>query len=120
LKKHRPRCRNRSEQLWQAAVGIARMLDFCSAGTIEFVGDDAGNFYFTEVKPRIQIEHGVTELISAVDIVREQIRAAAGEPLSVTQSDVQLHGHAVSCRITAEDPWAFLPRSAARVHGLAQ
>ena len=98
------------EQLWQTAIEIARLLDLRSAGTIEFVGDDAGHFYFTEVKPRIQIEHGVTELISAVDIVREQIRAAAGEPLSVTQADVQLHGHAVSCRITAEDPWRhYLP-----------
>jgi acetyl-CoA carboxylase biotin carboxylase subunit len=93
------------EQLWQTAIDIARLLDLRSAGTIEFVGDDAGHFYFTEVKPRIQIEHGVTELISAVDIVREQIRAAAGEPLSITQAAVQLRGHAVSCRITAEDPW---------------
>ncbi len=98
------------EQLWQTAVSIARLLDFRSAGTIEFTGDEAGHFYFTEVKPRIQIEHGVSELISAVDIVREQIRVAAGEPLSVTQTQIHLQGHAISCRITAEDPWRhYLP-----------
>lgn len=98
------------EQLWQTAVEIATLLDFRSAGTIEFTGDTDGHFYFTEVKPRIQIEHGVTELISDVDIVREQIRVAAGERLSVTQAAVQLRGHAISCRITAEDPWRhYLP-----------
>jgi acetyl-CoA carboxylase biotin carboxylase subunit len=98
------------EQLWQTAVSIARLLDFHSAGTIEFTGDEAGHFYFTEVKPRIQIEHGVSELISSVDIVREQIHVAAGEPLSVTQPQIHLQGHAISCRITAEDPWRhYLP-----------
>ena len=96
--------------IWQAAIDIARLIGFVGVGTIEFTVDQGGQFYFTEVKPRIQIEHPVTELISSVDIVREQIRVAAGASLSVTQADVQLRGHAISCRIAAEDPWRhYLP-----------
>jgi acetyl/propionyl-CoA carboxylase alpha subunit len=93
------------EDLWQAAVEIARLIGFRGVGTIEFMGDLDGHFYFTEIKPRIQIEHTVTEMISRVDLVREQIRLAAGEVLSFTQAEVQLQGHAISCRITAQDPW---------------
>ena len=92
-------------RVWQAALDIARLLELRSAVTVEFIVDETRQFFFTEVKPRIQIEHPVTEMISAVDIVREQIRVAAGERLSVTQAEVQLRGHAISCRITAEDPW---------------
>ncbi len=92
-------------ELWQTAVEIARLIGFRGVGTIEFMGDLEGHFHFTEIKPRIQIEHTVTEMISSVDLVREQIRLAAGETLSFTQADVQLHGHAISCRITAQDPW---------------
>ena len=93
------------EQVWQEAVEIARLIGFQGVGTIEFMGDLDGHFFFTEIKPRIQIEHTVTEMISTVDLVREQIRLAAGEALSFTQADVQLRGHAISCRITAQDPW---------------
>jgi acetyl/propionyl-CoA carboxylase alpha subunit len=93
------------EYLWQTAVEIARLIDFRGVGTIEFTGDQDGRFFFTEIKPRIQIEHTVTEMISAVDLVREQIRLAAGEALSFAQADVHLTGHAISCRITAQDPW---------------
>jgi acetyl/propionyl-CoA carboxylase alpha subunit len=93
------------EQLWQTAVEIARLVGFRGVGTIEFMGDLDGHFFFTEIKPRIQIEHTVTEMISSVDLVREQIRLAAGEALSFTQAEVHLHGHAISCRITAQDPW---------------
>lgn len=97
-------------QIWQTALDLARLLQLRSAATIEFNVDPAGRYVFTEVKPRIQIEHPVTEMISAVDIVREQLRVAAGEPLSVSQAAVQLRGHAISCRITAEDPWHhYLP-----------
>jgi acetyl/propionyl-CoA carboxylase alpha subunit len=92
-------------QLWQTAVEIARLIGFHGVGTIEFMGGADGYFCFTEIKPRIQIEHAVTEMISSVDLVREQIRLAAGEALSFTQADVQLRGHAISCRITAQDPW---------------
>jgi acetyl-CoA carboxylase biotin carboxylase subunit len=93
------------EYLWQTAVEIARLLGFRGVGTLEFMGNLDGQFFFTEIKPRIQIEHTVTEMISSVDLVREQIRLAAGEALSFTQADVQLRGHAISCRITAQDPW---------------
>ncbi len=93
------------EYLWQTAVEIARLIGFCGVGTIEFMGDLDGHFFFTEIKPRIQIEHTVTEMISSVDLVREQIRLAAGEALSFAQAEVQLRGHAISCRITAQDPW---------------
>jgi acetyl-CoA carboxylase, biotin carboxylase subunit len=93
------------ELLWQTAVEIARLIDFRGVGTIEFMGDLDSHFFFTEIKPRIQIEHTATEMISSVDLVREQIRLAAGEALSFTQAEVHLHGHAISCRITAQDPW---------------
>jgi acetyl/propionyl-CoA carboxylase alpha subunit len=93
------------EQLWQTAVAIVRLVGFRGVGTIEFMGDLDRRFYFTEIKPRIQIEHTVTEMISAMDLVREQIRLAAGEALLFTQADVRLIGHAISCRITAQDPW---------------
>ena len=93
------------EALWRTAVEIARLIGFRGVGTIEFMGDLDGHFYFTEIKPRIQIEHTVTEMITGVDLVREQIRLAADEPLSFIQAEVQLKGHAVSCSITAQDPW---------------
>ena len=100
------------EHMWQTAIEIARLVNFRSAGSIEFFVDGSGQYYFSEIKPRIQMEHPVTEMVSAVDIVREQIRIAAGEPLSITQADVQLRGHAISCRISAEDPWHhFMPGS---------
>ncbi len=92
-------------ELSQMAVTIARLIGFRGVGTIEFTGDMDGRFFFTEIKPRIQIEHAVTEMISRVDLVREQIRLAAGESLSFTQAEVRLTGHAISCRIAAQDPW---------------
>lgn len=96
--------------LWQAAVDIARMFNFQNTGAVEFLVDSAGNFHFTEVKARIQIEHGVSEMVSGIDIVREQIRIAAGEQLSHTQDGIRLDGWAMQCRINAEDPWNdYLP-----------
>jgi acetyl/propionyl-CoA carboxylase alpha subunit len=98
------------EQLWSAAIAIARLFGCYSACTVEFVVDEREQFYFTEIKPRIQVEHTVTEMIAAVDIVRSQIRTAAGLPLTIRQEDVQLRGCAMQCRIKAEDPWnGFLP-----------
>ena len=86
------------------------MFDFQNTGAVEFLVDGAGNFHFTEVKARIQIEHGVSEMITGIDIVREQIRIAAGEPLSRTQEEIRLDGWAMQCRINAEDPWNdYLP-----------
>jgi acetyl/propionyl-CoA carboxylase alpha subunit len=98
------------EKLWAAALQIARLFNCYSACTVEFVVDQDEQFYFTEIKPRIQVEHTVTEMIAAVDIVRSQIRTAAGRPLTICQEDVQLRGCAMQCRLKAEDPWNnFLP-----------
>ena len=79
-------------------------IDISSVGTVEFIVDGSGQFFFTEIKPRIQIEPLVTEMVSSIDLVREQLRVAAGEGLPVAQSQVRLRGHAMACRITAEDP----------------
>ena len=92
------------EQMGAAAVAAAKAAHYENAGTIEFVLDPEGHFYFIEMNTRIQVEHPVTELVTGMDLVREQIRVAAGLPLSHTQEEVQLHGHAIECRINAEDP----------------
>jgi acetyl-CoA carboxylase biotin carboxylase subunit len=91
------------EEIQNAAVTIAKKIGYENAGTIEFILDqDAERFYFLEMNTRIQVEHPVTEAISGMDLVQEQLRIAAGEPLSRSQSEVKLSGHAIECRITAE------------------
>ncbi len=92
------------EAMGQAAVAAARAVDYVGAGTVEFIYSLDGSFYFMEMNTRIQVEHPVTEWVTSVDLVREQILAAAGEPLSVRQEDIHLTGHAIECRINAEDP----------------
>ena len=92
------------EQMGAAAVKAAQAAGYTSAGTVEFVLDAAGNFYFIEMNTRIQVEHPVTEMVTGVDLVREQIRVAAGLPLSLRQEQVNFTGHAIECRILAEDP----------------
>jgi acetyl-CoA carboxylase biotin carboxylase subunit len=87
----------------------ARAVQYSNAGTFEFLMDQKGNFYFMEVNTRIQVEHPVTEMVTGIDIVKEQIRIAAGERLSSKQSEVIFSGHAIECRLNAEDPVTFVP-----------
>ncbi|WP_088243104.1 acetyl-CoA carboxylase biotin carboxylase subunit [Calothrix rhizosoleniae] len=92
------------QKMGQAAVKAAKFINFTGAGTIEFLLDSHGQFYFMEMNTRIQVEHPITEMITGVDLVAEQIRIAQGERLKLTQDQVQLTGHAIECRINAEDP----------------
>ncbi|MGN0373387.1 MAG: acetyl-CoA carboxylase biotin carboxylase subunit [Enterocloster sp.] len=91
-------------QMGETAVRAAKAVGYENAGTIEFLLDKNKNFYFMEMNTRIQVEHPVTEMVSGMDLIKEQIRVAAGEPLSVRQEDVQIKGHAIECRINAENP----------------
>ena len=98
------------KKLGDAAVRAAKAANYEGVGTIEFLLDKDKNFYFMEMNTRLQVEHGISEMISNVDIVREQINIAAGNPLSFKQEDIKLYGHAIECRINAEDPDRnFLP-----------
>jgi acetyl-CoA carboxylase biotin carboxylase subunit len=92
------------ERMGQAAVQAAKSVNYSGAGTVEFLLDQEGNFYFMEMNTRIQVEHPVTELITGIDLVKWQIRVAAGEPLTVKQEDVRFDGWAIECRINAERP----------------
>lgn len=98
------------KKIRSTAVQAAKAVNYESAGTIEFLLDDSGEFFFMEMNTRIQVEHPVSELISGVDLIWEQIMVAAGEALSVAQEDILFRGHAIECRINAEDPIrGFLP-----------
>ncbi len=92
------------KKMGEAALSIARASNYHNAGTVEFLLDRDGNFYFIEVNARIQVEHTVTELVTGIDLIQEQLRLASGEPLGLRQKDVQMRGHAIECRINAEDP----------------
>ncbi len=95
-------------EIGEICASAMREMNYKSAGTIEFLYDD-GKFYFIEMNTRIQVEHPVTEMVTGLDLVNEQIKIAAGSPLSIAQSDVVLSGHAIECRINAEDPKTFRP-----------
>jgi acetyl-CoA carboxylase biotin carboxylase subunit len=98
------------EQMGKCAVDVARSVNYTGAGTVEFIMDDALNFYFLEMNTRLQVEHPVTELITGTDLVKEQIRIARGEAISFKQEDLQIRGHAIELRVYAEDPANnFLP-----------
>jgi acetyl-CoA carboxylase, biotin carboxylase subunit len=92
------------EKMGTAAVMAAQSINYVGAGTVEFLLDQSGEFYFMEMNTRIQVEHPVTEMITGLDLIAEQLRIAQGEPLSLTQDQVLLRGHAIECRINAEDP----------------
>lgn len=92
------------KKMGNAAIAAAKSISYEGAGTVEFLVDDDNNFYFMEMNTRIQVEHPVTEMVTGVDLIAEQIKIAGGENLEFTQDDIQLNGHAIECRINAEDP----------------
>ena len=93
------------EKLGKAAIRIAETAHYTNAGTVEFIVDEHGNFYFLEVNKRIQVEHPITEEVTGVDLVKQQIMISMGEPLKMSEKDIQFRGHAIECRINAEDPF---------------
>jgi acetyl-CoA carboxylase biotin carboxylase subunit len=103
------------DKIGKAAVRIAEAARYTNAGTVEFIVDDHGNFYFLEVNKRIQVEHPVTEEVTGIDLVRYQILLAMGEPLQHSQSQIEIKGHAIECRINAEDPFDDFRPSPGRV-----
>jgi acetyl-CoA carboxylase biotin carboxylase subunit len=93
----------------RAAIEAATAVEYVNAGTVEFLLDPDGNYYFMEMNTRIQVEHGVTELVTGRDLVKAQLLVAAGEALPFAQRDINVSGHALECRINAEDPDTFVP-----------
>jgi acetyl-CoA carboxylase biotin carboxylase subunit len=106
------------QTMGRLAVEIARNANYTSAGTIEFLLDAQGNYCFLEMNTRLQVEHCVTEMVTGVDVVKEQLRIAAGQPLSLRQQDVRMNGWAIECRITAEDPYNDFHPSIGRIRGV--
>ncbi len=102
----------------EAAVRLARAEGYRNAGTVEFLVDRKGGFYFLEMNTRLQVEHPVTERVTGFDIVQEQLRIAAGEPLSIAQKNVRMNGHSIECRITAEDPEQGYAPQAGRIESI--
>jgi acetyl-CoA carboxylase, biotin carboxylase subunit len=103
------------KKMGKAAIRLAETARYSNAGTVEFIVDEQGHFYFLEVNKRIQVEHPVTEEVTGIDLVKQQILIAMGEPLRLSQGDVQFKGHAIECRINAEDPFNGFRPSAGRI-----
>ncbi len=97
------------KRIGETALRAAQAVGYTNAGTVEFILDDEGDFYFMEMNTRIQVEHPVTEMVTGIDLIKEQIRIAAGERLSFTQDQVHIMGHSIECRINAEDSETFTP-----------
>jgi len=107
------------EKMGSVAVKAAQSVNYLNAGTIEFLLDKNENFYFLEMNTRLQVEHPITEMVTGIDIVKEQIRIARGRTLSYKQEDVQFNGHAIECRINAEDPYnGFMPSTGRITHSI--
>ena len=104
-------------KMGEAAVRAAQSINYVGAGTVEFLVDSDGSFFFMEMNTRIQVEHPVTEMVTGIDLIAEQIRAAQGDRLSFTQNDIVLRGHAIECRINAEDPDHNFRPSPGRISG---
>ena len=106
------------EKMGDAAIKAAKKVGYTSCGTIEFLVDKNKNFYFMEMNTRIQVEHGITEERTGIDIVKEQIRISAGEKLKIKQKDVEFRGHVIECRINAENPSKNFRPSPGKITGL--
>jgi len=106
------------QEIGMAAVRAAQAVDYQNAGTIEFLMDEAGSFYFMEMNTRIQVEHPITEMVTGVDLVKKQLEIASGEELGLKQEDIVLKGHAIECRINAENPAFNFAPSPGKIHNL--
>src|SRR3989475_5921526 len=100
-----PKFKKLRDKMGKAAIKIAEVANYTNAGTVEFIVDNHGNYYFLEVNKRIQVEHPITEEVTGVDLVKQQIMISMGEPLKMSEKDIQFRGHAIECRINAEDPF---------------
>jgi acetyl-CoA carboxylase, biotin carboxylase subunit len=110
-----PKFKKLRDKMGNAAIKIAKAANYTNAGTVEFIVDTQGRFYFLEMNKRIQVEHAITEEVSGIDLVRYQIMLAMGEPLRHSQGDIQIKGHAIECRINAEDPFDDFRPSPGRI-----
>jgi len=110
-----PKFKKLREKMGKAAIRIAKEASYTNAGTVEFIVDNDGNYYFLEMNKRIQVEHPITEEVTGIDLVRYQIMLAMGEPLRLSSSDVRIRGHAIECRINAEDPFDDFRPSPGRI-----
>ena len=109
---------SKRDSLGAAAVRAAKAVNYENAGTIEFLMDESGEFYFMEMNTRIQVEHPVTEMVTNIDLVKKQIEIASGLPLEITQGEVVFSGHAIECRINAENPAFHFAPSPGTIHNL--